>query len=66
MNWPPMSSSRVRRPWKADVGKAWWLLCHDSPNVASESQATLVDASSVSKRRRPKKWQIELMLNVAW
>ena len=49
----------------ADVGNAWWLLCQDSPSVASDSQATLVERSLVVKRRRPKKWQIELMLKVA-
>ena len=21
-----------RMPWNAEVGKAWWLLCQDSPN----------------------------------
>jgi hypothetical protein len=65
MNRPPGSISRRRRPWKAEVGNAWWLLCQDSPKVKSDSQATLVDSSSVANRRRPKKWQIELMLKVA-
>jgi hypothetical protein len=51
-----MSSSRRRSPWNADVGNAWWLLCHDSPKVASDSQATLADRSLVANRRRPKKW----------
>ena len=64
MNMPPRSSSRRRSPWNADVGNAWWLLCQDSPKVESDSQATLLDWSLVTKRRRPKKWQIELMLKV--
>jgi hypothetical protein len=51
-----MSSSRRRSPWNADVGNAWWLLCHDSPKVASDSQATLADRSLVANRRRPEKW----------
>jgi hypothetical protein len=44
-------------PWRAEVGKAWWLLCQDSPKVRRESQARLRDSSPVSKSRRPKKWQ---------
>ena len=42
------------------------MWCHDSPNDSTDSQATLVDLSVVSKRRRPKKWQTELMLHVTW
>ena len=60
------SSSQRPIPWRADVGNAWWLLCHDSPNVISDSQNTLRDSSGVLKRLRPKTWQIELMLNVTW
>src|SRR5262249_28553735 len=65
---PPGSSasSHQRRPCEADVGKAWWLWCQDSPNESTDSHATLVDLSVVSKRRRPKKWQTELMLQVTW
>jgi hypothetical protein len=48
----------------AEVGKAWWLLCQDSPKEGSASQNTLRDSSDVRNRRRPKTWQIELMLNV--
>jgi hypothetical protein len=48
----------------AEVGKAWWLLCQDSPKEGSASQNTLRDSSDVRNRRRPKTWQIELILNV--
>ena len=50
------------RPCAADVGNAWWLLCHDSPNDGSASQKTLRDSSAVLNLRRPKTWQMELML----
>src|SRR5258708_25821826 len=39
------SSSRRRRPWPAEVGKAWWLLCHASPSDGSASQRRLRDSS---------------------
>jgi hypothetical protein len=35
------------------------------PKIATDNQATLVKRSRVGKRRQPKKWQIEFMLNVA-
>ena len=60
------SSCQRRRPWRYDVGNAWWLLCHASPQVGIASQARLRDSSWVSKRWRPKKRQSELMLNVNW
>jgi hypothetical protein len=40
------------------------LWCQASPSDGTASQNTFVDWSSVSNRRRPKKWQIELMLQV--
>ena len=49
------------RPWTAEVGKAWWLLCQASPKEKGASQARLRDSSSVSNLRRPKKWQSELI-----
>src|SRR4051794_33978114 len=61
-----MSTSYLPGPWRAERGNAWWLWCHDSPNVGIASQATFVDLSSTSKRRRPKKWQTELIDHVAW
>ena len=50
------------RPWRADVGNAWWLLWYASPNVKNDSQRRLRDSSPVLELRRPKKWQSELML----
>ena len=55
------SSSQRPRPWRAERGNAWWLWCQDSPSDGSASHQTLVDWSSTSKRRRPKKWQTELI-----
>jgi hypothetical protein len=60
------SSSRRPRPWAADRGKAWWLWCQASPSDGSASQKTLVEWSSTSKRRWPKKWQTELIDHVTW
>ena len=45
--------SRARRPWKAEEGKAWWLLCHDSPNESQESHQTLRDSSRHREASRP-------------
>ena len=53
-------------PWNADVGNAWWLLCHDSPNEIRLSSHTLRLSSADVKLRRPQKWQIELIENVTW
>ncbi len=63
---PERSISYQRRPWKAERGNAWWLWCQDSPSDSTASQPTFVDWSSMSKRRRPKKWQIELTDHVTW
>ena len=65
---PPGSraASKRRIPWNADVGNAWWLLCHDSPNEIRLSNHTLRLWSAVSKCRRPQKWQTELIENVTW
>jgi hypothetical protein len=48
-----MSISRLRSPCWAERGNALWLWCHASPSDGSASQATFVDWSSMSKRRRP-------------
>ena len=32
-----VSISYQRIPWAAEVGKAWWLLCHASPKDSSEA-----------------------------
>src|SRR5437868_3578263 len=65
---PPGSSAASKRriPWNADVGKAWWLLCHDSPKEIRLSSHTFRLSSDERKRRRPQKWQIELIENVTW
>src|SRR3954452_16015389 len=60
------SNCQGLRPWRADVGNAWWLLCHASPNVKNDSHNRLRDSSPVANCRRPKKWQSELMLYVEW
>src|SRR5437764_13830027 len=60
------SSCQRLSPWRYEDGNAWWLLCQASPQVGIASQATLRDSSAVAYSWRPKKWQIELMLNVAW
>ena len=44
----------------------WWLWCQDSPIENGASQKTLVEWSSTSKRRVPKKWQTELIDQVMW
>src|SRR3954452_24208664 len=61
-----MSTSHHFRPCLADRGNAWWLWCQDSPKDGSASQKTLVEWSSVAKRRRPKKWQTLLIDHVTW
>ena len=61
-----MSISHGLRPWRAEVGNAWWLLCHDSPNDSGASHSRLRDSSPVSKRLRPKKWHSELIEYVTW
>src|SRR5205807_4683008 len=60
------STCRLPKPCRAEVGKAWWLLCQASPNVKGESHARLRDSSFVAYGLRPKKWQRELMQNVNW
>ncbi len=36
-----MSISYQARPWRADTGWAWWLLCQPSPNVSSATHQRL-------------------------
>src|SRR5581483_1935560 len=62
MSRPLGSSCHHARPCLAELGKAWWLLCQDSPNVSKESQALLVLRSPVRKGRPPNVWQMELTL----
>ena len=60
------SISYQRRPCAAERGNAWWLWCQDSPNERIESQKTLVEWSSMSNLRLPKKWQTEFTDQVTW
>ena len=59
------SNSYQARPWRADVGWAWWLLCQPSPNVRSATHQLLRESSFVAKRRRPHMWVAELTSHVA-
>ena len=56
-----VSICQRRMPCSAEVGKAWWLLCHDSPNDGIASHSRFRDSSFVSNWRRPKKWHSELI-----
>ena len=58
------STSHARRPCIAERGNVWWLWCQLSPNETSDIQKTLVEWSSTSNRRVPKKWQTELIDHV--
>src|SRR5579884_1492307 len=48
-----ISISYHRRPCRADVGCAWWLLCQPSPKVNIATSQLLVERSFVAKRREP-------------
>src|SRR5450759_2490 len=43
-----MSNSYHARPWRAETGCAWWLLCQPSPNVRSATHQLLRESSRVS------------------
>src|SRR5262245_2701076 len=60
-----MSNSYHARPWRADTGCAWWLLCQPSPNVRSATHQLLRESSRVSKRRDPHMCVAELTSQVA-
>src|SRR5262249_34934255 len=47
------SNSYQARPWRADCGCAWWLLCQPSPKVSIATQKLLREASVVRKRCLP-------------
>src|SRR6266516_273702 len=59
------STSYHLRPWRDDVGWAWWLLCQPSPKVSSATSQLFVDLSRVEKRREPHRWVAELTSQVA-
>ena len=60
-----MSNSYQARPWRADVGCAWWLLCQPSPNVISATHQLLRESSRVAKRRVPHMCVAEFTSQVA-
>jgi hypothetical protein len=64
MNAAEVSSWPRSMPWRASRGKAWWLLCHDSPIVNSASAGTLVLVSRVANDLVPTVWQTELIDHV--
>ena len=39
------SNWKRRRPWRAEAGKAWWLLCHPSPKTSIATTQLLRDSS---------------------
>jgi hypothetical protein len=46
-----MSISNHRKPWRAENGNAWWLLCQPSPKVISATHQLFRESSVVSKLR---------------
>src|SRR5580698_4646755 len=59
------STSYHARPWRAETGWAWWLLCHPSPPVTSATHQLLREASRVSNRRLPHMCVAEFTSHVA-
>ena len=59
-----MSSSYHARPWRAEIGWAWWLLCQPSPKLSSATNQLLRESSRVAKRREPHMCVIELTIQV--
>src|SRR5690606_12715453 len=53
-------------PCRAQVGSAWWRLCHDSPNDSTASHQTFAERSRAANGRSPNMWQIELIDHVTW
>src|SRR5918999_2762000 len=58
------STSYHARPWRAETGCAWWLLCHPSPNVMSATHQLFVESSRVSNRREPQRCVAEFTSQV--
>ena len=44
------SNWKRRRPWRAEAGKAWWLLCQPSPKTSSATTQLLRDSSRDGSR----------------
>src|SRR5438128_994252 len=59
------SNSYHARPWRAEVGCAWWLLCQPSPNEISATHQLLRESSRVAKRRAPHMCVAEFTSHVA-
>src|SRR6185295_3614226 len=59
-----ISNSYQAKPWRADVGCAWWLLCQPSPNVRIATHQLFLESSLVWKRRRPHIWVAEFTSQV--
>src|SRR5882762_9704946 len=60
-----ISNSYHVRPWRAEVGCAWWLLCQPSPKVNSATHQLLRLSSRVLNRRLPHMCVAELISHVA-
>src|SRR5579863_4062886 len=60
-----VSTSYQVKPWEAEVGWAWWLLCQPSPKVSSATHQLLVERSRVAKRRDPQECVAEFTSQVA-
>src|SRR5512147_2674385 len=59
------SNSYQAKPWRADVGWAWWLLCQPSPKVMRATHQLLRESSRVAKRREPQRCVAEFTSHVA-
>ena len=59
------SNSYQASPCRAEVGWAWWLLCHPSPNVRSATHQLFCESSVVSNRREPHMCVAEFTSHVA-
>lgn len=51
MRYQVRSISHHSRPWRADCGKAWWLLCQPSPKDTAATHQQLVDRSPANRER---------------
>src|SRR3954454_18045287 len=58
------SNCHQRSPWRALVGKAWWLLCQPSPRLTIAIGKLFLLSSELLNGRVPQTWHTELMLHV--
>ena len=54
------------KPWRAEWGKAWWLLCQPSPKVTAATQGLFIELSPLSWRASPQQWVAEFTSQVQW